>query len=70
MFRQAVTSLSAYKYETTLDEIVDEVTNDMMQPVIVEAWKEVIDSHRDTQITEVHTWTPYQPLTDTLPTTY
>ncbi|KAK3749317.1 hypothetical protein QZH41_020095 [Actinostola sp. cb2023] len=53
IYNVAVTSLSAYKYETTLDEIVDEVTNDMMQPVIVEAWKEVIDSHRDTQITEI-----------------
>lgn len=52
-YSQATATLEGYKYESTAEEIVNEVTDDLMKPVIVEAWKEVIDSHRDVQILEV-----------------
>ena len=50
---QSSSALEGYKYEAIADEMIEEVTDSLVQPVIVESWREVIGDHRDAQMVEV-----------------
>ncbi|XP_048588480.1 uncharacterized protein LOC5511015 isoform X2 [Nematostella vectensis] len=53
VYQVACVSLDVNKYEITVSDLIDEVLDDLMRPVIKDAWREVCGAQRQTQLHQV-----------------
>ena len=45
--------MHGFQYDVVIDDIIDEVVEPQLRPVIIEAWREVVDVDRDKQVKKV-----------------
>ena len=45
--------MHGFQYDVVIDDIVDEVVEPQLRPVIIEAWREVVDVDRNKQVKKV-----------------
>ena len=50
---QATEAMQGFQYDAVIDDIIDEVTEPQLRPVIIEAWRDVVDVDRDKQVKKV-----------------
>ena len=45
--------MQGFQYDVVIDDIIDEVMEPQLRPVIIEAWRDVVDVDRNKQVKKV-----------------
>ena len=45
--------MHGFQFDVVIDDIIDEVMEPQLRPVIIEAWRDVVDVDRDKQVKKV-----------------
>lgn len=47
-------AMQGFQYDVVIDDIINEVMEPQLRPVIIEAWRDVVDVDRNKQVKKVH----------------
>ena len=50
---QVAEAMQGFQYDVVIDDIIDEVMEPQLRPVIIEAWRDVVDVDRNKQVKKV-----------------
>ncbi|XP_020602446.1 uncharacterized protein LOC110041496 [Orbicella faveolata] len=54
--RVVTEAMHGFQFDVVIDDIIDEVMEPQLRPVIIEAWRDVVDVDRDKQVKKVSTY--------------
>ena len=52
--------MQGFQYDVVIDDIIDEVMEPQLRPVIIEAWRDIVDVDRNKQVKKVRARETYQ----------